>query len=501
MWPRWSLRAKIAAVTVGAVLPIVAATTTLTVRLSRSTLEDDMRSSGLAMARELARSAASEPGPGGDAALRQEIDGLVGRGSLIRDAVVYAVRPHGLAARAWGGLPPRPGPEEEIVGRENQEVVAQRVRDGTRSLRVAVPIRADGRSVGVVALGLPLDRTEALSRLAAHQAIGLGAVAVILLIGSLSALLNRALTGPIRRLLQVMQRAEGGDLAARAPEDREDEVGQVARGLNRMLRRVSSFQDEMAGRIAEATAELRATNQRLFAAQIQVARNERLAAAGEMAAAMAHDVGTPLTGVSGHLQLLTEEVADPAVRDRLAKIQGQVDRAVTAARRFLDAARPAPSRVAVDLGVLLEDLLLLTSPEAQRKGIVVTRLFAASLPPITGDPNQLQELLLNLITNALDAMGAGGTLTVTAEPTAVDDGERAVRIIVADTGPGIPLEVLSRAFEPFFTTRGSSGGTGLGLPIARRIAREHGGSIRLESEPGRGARAIVELPVLSGEGA
>jgi len=117
------------------------------------------------------------------------------------------------------------------------------------------------------------------------------------------------------------------------------------------------------------------------------------------------------------------------------------------------------------------------------------------LPTVAADPNQLQELFLGLITNALDAMGTGDTLRVAAEMGMSDGGNPAIRVVVSDTGCGIPPENLARVFEPFFTTRAASGGTGLGLAIARRIAREHGGSIRLESEPGHGTRAIVELPV------
>jgi signal transduction histidine kinase len=148
----------------------------------------------------------------------------------------------------------------------------------------------------------------------------------------------------------------------------------------------------------------------------------------------------------------------------------------------------------VDVKALLEDLLLLTSPEAQRKGITVAPQFAEGLPCATGDPDQMQELFLNLITNALDAMATGGTLGLVGEITKGDDGKPSIRVIVEDSGPGIPPEVLARAFEPFFTTRRASGGTGLGLAIARRITREHGGDIRLETGPGQGTRAIVVLP-------
>ena len=280
----------------------------------------------------------------------------------------------------------------------------------------------------------------------------------------------------------------------RAPGNRGDEVGQVARGLNRMLDRVAAFQAELARRVAEATAKLRTTNERLYAVQQQLGWNERLAAAGELAAAMAHNVGTPLTGVLGHLQLLEEEVADSTVRERLRRIQGQVDRAVGAARQLLDAARPAAVRVPVEVSPLLEDLLVLTSPESQRKGIVVESALAKDLPAVSGDPSQIQELFLNLIANALDAMGSGGILRVAAEASPAEEGGTMVRVAVHDTGTGIPAESLGRVFEPFFTTRASAGGTGLGLAIARRIAQDHGGSIRLESAPGRGTRVTVELP-------
>ncbi|HYL81860.1 MAG TPA: ATP-binding protein, partial [Candidatus Acidoferrum sp.] len=259
-----------------------------------------------------------------------------------------------------------------------------------------------------------------------------------------------------------------------------------------------SFQGDLARQVDEATAELRAVNRRLYTAQQQVMRNERLAAAGELAAAMAHDVGTPLTAVSGHLQLLEEEVPDPHLKERLRLIQGHVDRVVAAATRFLDAARPEPSRVPVDLNALLEDLLVLTSPEIQRKGISVSRRLDTRLSPVLADPAQMQELFLNLITNALEAMADGGRLSVVTEILSKDGWEPRIRVTLGDSGPGMRPEVLEHAFEPFFTTRNTQGGTGLGLAICRRIAGQHGGSIGLQSAPGQGTQAVLELPARTG---
>ena len=495
MWHEWSLRAKIVGLTVGVAFPVMAMTTVLTVRLSRSALEDDLRTSGIALARELAASAVERHGAEGETLLQREIGSLAGRGGLVRDVAIYVVGPVGLAIRAHAGKPEPPDATVEVAAREGQEIVVVKHEALSRLWQVAVPIWDGKRSVGAVSLTLPLARADALAQRIEHQAVLLGVTAMCLLVGALSAFMNRALAAPLRRILQVMGRTEGGDLGARAPEDRKDEVGQVARGLNRMLDRVASFQAELARRVTEATAQLRTTNERLYAAQQQVGRNERLAAAGELAAAMAHNVGTPLTGVVGHLQLLEEEVADTAVKERLRRIQGQVDRAVAAARQFLGAARPAPVRTPVDVTALLGDLLLLVLPESQRKGIAVAQAFAEELPTIAADPHQLQELFLGLITNALDAMGMGGTLRVVAETGLSDGGRPVIRVVVSDTGSGIPPENLAKVFEPFFTTRSAAGGTGLGLAIARRITREHGGSIRLESEPGHGTRAIVELPV------
>ena len=174
MWRRWSLRTKIVVVTMALVLPVMGATTALTVRFSRAALEEDIRSSDLTLARELAASAAAS-GAAEDAELQREVDSLFGKGSVVRDAVVSVLGPQGLVVRARGGIPRTPSPEEEIAARENQEVVVRKRMDGHRILLVAVPVRGRGRSIGAVSLGLPLDRADALTHQAERQALGKGA--------------------------------------------------------------------------------------------------------------------------------------------------------------------------------------------------------------------------------------------------------------------------------------------------------------------------------------
>ncbi|HTU03416.1 MAG TPA: ATP-binding protein [Candidatus Sulfotelmatobacter sp.] len=492
MWHRWSFRAKIIAIIAGVVLPVMVTMTTLTIRLSRKALEDDIRESGVALARELAASAPEVLDESGGRALQAEAAGLVGKAGMVDQVAIYALLPDGLLRLANAGRAGNPGAEETLAARTGREVVAFVTGPEGRAWRIAVPIARGGQIIGVVALRLPLDRAEAVARLAEQQAVGLGAGAIVLLVIGLAAFMSRALSRPVEQLVDVMRQAEEGDLRVRSPEGRQDEVGQLSRGLNRMLERVASFHTELARQVAAATAELRGVNQRLFTMQQEAGRNERLAIAGEMAAAMAHDVGTPLTAVSAHLELLAEEMADAKVRDRLVAIQAQVDRAVTAARGFLEAARPAPTRVPVDVPAVLKELSTLIGPEAERKGVAVAWQAEEGLPRVAADPSQMHELFLNLVANALEAMGNGGRLQLWAERAKELNG--GVRVVVEDTGPGMTPETAARAFEPFFTTRGAAGGTGLGLAICRRIVVDHGGTLALESEPGQGTRAVVELP-------
>jgi signal transduction histidine kinase len=227
------------------------------------------------------------------------------------------------------------------------------------------------------------------------------------------------------------------------------------------------------------------------ALEAEMARRERLAGLGDMAAALAHEIKNPLNAVSMGLQRLRVEFRPAGAEEYerfLDLMQGEVRRLNAIVEQFLSLARPLPlkpERLRVE--ELLTELAALVEADAKAAGVRVTLSVPADLPSLVADRDHLKQVMLNLILNGLQAMPDGGTLTLEAARTR--DG---LTLAVTDTGPGIPPEALPRVFDPYFTTKAR--GLGLGLAIARRIVEEHGGTIEVESQPGRGTRFRVVLP-------
>jgi signal transduction histidine kinase len=229
----------------------------------------------------------------------------------------------------------------------------------------------------------------------------------------------------------------------------------------------------------------------LRALEAEVAQRGRLAALGDVAAAFAHEVRNPLNAVSMGLQRLRAEFT-PAPVDEYARfvdlMQGEVRRLNAIVEQFIALARPlplAPAPLALD--GFLGGLAALVESQARAAGVAVRVTVPTPAPVVMADRDHLEQVLLNLMLNAVQAMEPGGTLSIEAQPA-----REAVVITVADTGPGIAADVLPRIFDPYFTTK--RGGLGLGLTIARRIVEAHGGTLDVESDRGRGSRFRVRLP-------
>jgi signal transduction histidine kinase len=313
----------------------------------------------------------------------------------------------------------------------------------------------------------------------------------------------RAVRRPVKEMIRVMESAEHGQLDVRARLQSWDEIGLLAAHLNRMLRRIENFSNELGRKVEEATGELarrneelRGINKELFETQKNLARSERLAVAGQLAASLAHEIGTPLNSISGHVQLLARRKSnDEATARRLLVIEKQVENIVRTVRQLLSWTRKYELRLElVDLGHVLEDTVLLASPILELRKIQVRMNLPKGCPKIYGDSGYLHQVFLNLINNSTDAMPRGGELRLDLRAPSLE-GRREVEVVIADTGTGMASETLAHIFDPMFTTKQIGTGAGLGLAICDQIVRQHAGTIHAESEPGHGTTFTIHLPL------
>jgi len=295
---------------------------------------------------------------------------------------------------------------------------------------------------------------------------------------------------PLRKLVNKARRIGRGDLDEPLVLGQRDEIGELAAEVNAMCESLA----------AARAANVRETERRVSALE-QLRHAERLITVGELAAGVAHEIGTPLNVVLARGRMVADGESEAAAARRDGRIIcEQVERIARIIQSLLDFARQRrPQTMKTDLSTLCASTVDLLAALA-RKGDVRLKPPEGGPCPATVDPGQVQQVLINLIMNAVQAEPPGGVVAVSIERAASLPEELAAarspfyRVRVEDHGPGMAAEVRRRAFEPFFTTKDVGQGTGLGLSVAHGIVQEHGGAIHIDSEPGLGTRVDVYLP-------
>ena len=351
---------------------------------------------------------------------------------------------------------------------------------------VAMPVPRRGTYAAIATVGL--DGVQRARDQALRIALGF-AVPTILLVTILSHLTVRHLVGkPLAAIVRTMDQTAAGDLHARTRMIRRDELGTIATRLNGMLDQLERFNRSL-------HTELAVSQNQLLAVRESLARAERVAALGQVAANVAHQAGTPLNLVSGYVQMIRDDPkTDDRIRSRLQTVDRQIQQVTRVLRTMLDYARRPPGFEQVGVSEIVERVREIAQPRLSRSNIRSHISIADGLPPINADVTQLEMALLNLVTNALDAMPGGGSLTISAAASpSTSLGAGGIRIEVADTGPGIPPQIVERLFEPWVTTKPTGQGTGLGLAIVRDVVTAHGGSISARNES-TGAVFVIDLP-------
>ncbi len=492
---------------------------TLNTRVISHIVDTQVEQSTREIALKLAADIAANSVPSDPARLHSWLEELTETNSFISRIDIFVRTEKELkrtATTSAASTPPLTVDESVAVEQARTQVVLQ-YREKERLVKVIAPVLGPIGATGCVSVTGSLNQSDLFVRVQNRTALILVPAVVLVLILMLHNSFTRVLTSRIGRLSHAMTEAGTGNLRVRAPVEREDELGLIAARYNetmdeierasrerdRLLEELQHFNVNLQEKVHEATQELstanerlRQVNQELIEAQRTASKYERMAVAGQLAATFAHEIGSPLSAMSTHLQLLAEDAECSAdSKRRIGLIQDQVHRITSFVEELLTETRAAArTAVAIDINEVLRHVLGFVEEHLTRRRVHVSLRLGEDLPKIIADAQQLQQVFLNLLNNAGDAMPDGGTIRIITE---VEDPFVTPPYVVAsvgDTGDGIPEEKQVHIFEPFFTTKDLKRGTGLGLSIAARIIRQYGGTIRFESTKGAGTTFFVRLP-------
>ncbi len=308
-------------------------------------------------------------------------------------------------------------------------------------------------------------------------------------------ILRRIVLKPVTALSDAMGTVARGDLGRTLTPASEDEIGRLVGDFNDMTQELRTSREKMEQWTTTLEREIAKKSAELKRSQDKLIQAEKLAALGRLAADVAHEIRNPLTAIGGFARRLQKSVAGEKERERAEVIVTEVDRLEKILRDVLTFSRDARSHLEKHpVDRVLYSVLDRHEETCGEQAVSVEVKVEQGLPPVLMDRDQVGQALTNLITNALDAMPGGGTLSVTAGSDVLND-VRYVFIKITDTGEGIDADTLPLIFEPFFTTKKIGSGTGLGLSITSKIIEEHGGFMRAESVKGKGASFILYFPL------
>ncbi len=386
--------------------------------------------------------------------------------------------------------------------------------DGRRVLTAMEPIRnepscanaschehpASQSVLGVVDIAYSLNEVDTTLRQHAHVILAISAATILAVAMAVAWLLQRLIYLPLGDLNAAARRISAGNLDQPVPVRSEDEFGRVAASVNQMsealkasMRELHELVQTLELKVAERTKELRH-------AEAEIAQSEKLAAIGQLAAGIAHELNTPLTGVLTFTSLLRKKLPEGSTdAEDLDLVIRETKRCAAIIRRLLDFAREkVPTKGFIALNPLVAEVVRLLDRPATLQDIEIRTELDPDLPQIWGDADLIKQVVLNIVVNATQAIADQGQVVVRTRrigpPADKPSAPQMVEIAVSDNGCGIPEANLQRIFDPFFTTKEVGKGTGLGLSVSYGIVKAHGGAIRVETKVGEGSTFRIQLP-------
>jgi len=349
----------------------------------------------------------------------------------------------------------------------------------------------EGEIIGMLYVGM-LEKPYIDIRNRVLQTYVLLAVLGTIFLLAVLSFLAATITKPLRTMVEATDIIARGDWDHQVEIGSRDEIGQLARSFNRMTEDLKNANENLTQWAKTLEKRVEERTQELHEMQDYLIQSEKLASLGKMAAGVAHEINNPLTSIliNAHLLLEKREIKDEFT-ENLTMIADETSRCAQIVKGLLEFARQTPAQAAkANINELVERTAQLLEKQASVRNVKFVKNLDATLPLLDLDKNKIQQVFWNLMLNALEAMMEGGTLTITSRRSAVP---KYIEVLFADTGVGIPKENIHKLFDPFFTTKSS--GTGLGLAVSYGIIQQHGGTIDIKSQIGRGAVFTVRLPL------
>ncbi|MHC4079004.1 MAG: sensor histidine kinase [Planctomycetota bacterium] len=348
--------------------------------------------------------------------------------------------------------------------------------------------------LGVVDIGVSLGETDRRVAAAESRALGIGLSSTLLVCVLIGLFVYRFVNRPVKRLMAGIRGVSEGRFDSSIHVDSANELGHLAHAFNKMTQDLGTARAELRTWADRLEKQVEEKTRDLQIAQTQVVRSEKLSSLGILAAGVAHELNSPLTGILTFAHLLLKKAPeDTQEREDLQLIVNECNRCSSIIRHLLDFSREnPPEKTASNINEIIQRAVSLVEHQALFHDIEIDSRLGPSLLPVEVDFSQMQQVFLNLLVNAAEAMPNGGKVTIHSySPESTP--ERLV-VEVQDTGSGIPKELINKIFDPFFTSKAVGKGTGLGLAVIYGIVKRHGGLIEVVSTPGAGTTFSVSLP-------
>jgi two-component system, NtrC family, sensor kinase len=355
---------------------------------------------------------------------------------------------------------------------------------------------AQAKNLGILDTNISLVSSERNVAESTRQVLIYTILAIFGVAVLISAFVRRMLGGPLGALMEGTHRLGSGDLGYQIPVQPSGELQDLANSFNTMSRQVQEAHDEINAWNRTLEERVEQKTRELSGAQEEMLRVERMASIGKLAAVVAHEINNPLAGILTYAKLLKKRLSkepQPNAENlsMLELMESESRRCGEIVKNLMTFARPTSVNMEPsELNAIIDRCVRLVQHQLALKSVELHLDLFKDLPPVRCDPGQIEQVILALMMNAIDAMPNGGNLSVSSR---IGPNSQHVQIEVRDDGVGMPREVLAKMFEPFFTTKEHGRGLGLGLAISRNIVDRHGGRIEVSSEPGHGTIFTITL--------